>query len=98
SGEPFGMVPITSSVAELMTSIVPETFDGTHSPPMKILSRTSMSASWLVCRLVAAAPCRDATSGPGILVLSGGDRLLARVRALWVVRSLAGDFGPNAFR
>ncbi len=54
------MVPITSSVAELMTSIVPEPFDGTHSPPMKILSRTSMgpSCSWLVGSGSCAVPTR----------------------------------------
>ena len=34
SGVPSGMRPITSSVVELMTSMVPVPVDGTHAPSM----------------------------------------------------------------
>ena len=34
SAVPSGIVPITSSVVELMTSIVPVPVDGTHAPSM----------------------------------------------------------------
>ena len=45
AGVASGTVPMTSSVCGEMTSIFPLPSGSTHSPPMKSLSRTSMSSS-----------------------------------------------------
>ena len=58
---PSGTVPMTSSVVESITSIDPEPVEGTHRPPMKSESRTSvfmvgMALPWLPFGLRVRGP------------------------------------------
>ena len=55
---------MTSSVVELTTSRVPVPFGFTHSPPTKILSRTSMGPSWLVAPTANMAAIRSFDATP----------------------------------
>ena len=57
SGVPSGILPMTSSVVELMTSSVPVPVEATHTPSMYSLSRICMMPS-LILALVAARGAR----------------------------------------
>ena len=49
--DPSGTVPMTCSVVESMTAMVPDTEDGTHSPPMYNVSRTTVSNGSMILPL-----------------------------------------------
>ncbi len=56
---PSGTEPMTASVVESITSIVPAPVEGTHAPPIQSRSRTSVFVV-----VIVGPPCRGAPAGP----------------------------------